>query len=420
MTQKRFWIALLCLSLLFCIPDSVNAAESDEQKFAAAALHERGILFGDSNGKMNLQSNLTRAHLAAILTRLSGGPDNTQPELLSYADQCRFSDVPDWAKSYIGYCYAHGLMFGYNTDTFGSSNNVTPAAACTVVLRYLDLPDSASKYEAACQTALRLGLATTEILSKPCLTRGDFAVILYHALQNTEGTAPETAGSVISYKGSSLSVGERSGLMIAGFDGHYTVSSSAPTIVSVEQVLNGNAWVAVANAPGTAVIIVSGANGQQASVTISVAGGSEDSQSPGNVSIDLANNQGIRDEMIVLINQVRRENGVPELEINQALMDAAQICSAQLNRSHNSQFECETAMACGYPHGFGSNLTVFTTPRDQTIAEKAVTNWVNSYGHFQTMIDARCETLGVGVTIHNGIAYCYMFAGDAESHNPYE
>ena len=101
-------------------------------------------------------------------------------------------------------------------------------------------------------------------------------------------------------------------------------------------------------------------------------------------------------------------------------MDAAQICSAQMFRKHDSRFECETAMACGYPHGFGSNLTVFTIPRDQTVAEKAVTNWVNSSGHFQAMIDPRCDTIGVGVTIQNGIAYCYMFAGNPNSHHPYE
>lgn len=228
------------------------------------------------------------------------------------------------------------------------------------------------------------------------------------------GVAP--AGiSISSYKGNTLAAGDRSGLIIGNAGEDYTVTSNAPTVLTVEQV--SGSWVAVAHTTGTAIVTVTGADGSQGRLTLTVTGSTQGEPA---ASEGLSENMEIREEMISHINQVRRENGVPELEINQALMDAAQICSAQLNRSHNSQFECETAVACGYPHGFGSNLTVFTTPRDQTIAEKAVTNWVNSSGHFQTMIDACCETLGVGVTIHNGIAYCYMFAGDAESHNPYE
>ena len=42
---------------------------------------------------------------------------------------------------------------------------------------------------------------------------------------------------VNSYKGSTLEVGERSGLMIAPGGTEYTVTSSAPDIVAMEQVL---------------------------------------------------------------------------------------------------------------------------------------------------------------------------------------
>lgn len=128
----------------------------------------------------------------------------------------------------------------------------------------------------------------------------------------------------------------------------------------------------------------------------------------------------VRQEMIRRINQVRRENGAKELIINDALMEAAQICSAQGFTSHNNQYECETALSCGYPYGFGSNLTVFTVKADMNIAQKAVTNWANSPGHFQTMTADRYDSIGVGVTVNGGIAYCYMFAGNPNGHNPYE
>jgi len=127
----------------------------------------------------------------------------------------------------------------------------------------------------------------------------------------------------------------------------------------------------------------------------------------------------IRQEMIRRINEVRRENGVSELTVNQSLMDAAQKCSAMLNTSHKNKEECLTVAACDYPHGFGSNLTVLVGTGMNRIAEKAVTNWVNSPGHFETMINADCDTLGVGVTIDNSRVFCYMIVGHPNAYNPY-
>ena len=136
--------------------------------------------------------------------------------------------------------------------------------------------------------------------------------------------------------------------------------------------------------------------------------------------VDLTTNEAIRQEMIRLINQVRRENGVEELEVNTSLMAAAQDCSAQGFTYHDTQYECETVLAYGYPHGVGSNLTVFTGVDTAEIAQHAVTNWVNSPGHFQTMIAEWYDCIGVGVTVVNGKAFCYMFVGNPNGHNPYE
>lgn len=127
----------------------------------------------------------------------------------------------------------------------------------------------------------------------------------------------------------------------------------------------------------------------------------------------------IREEMIRRINEVRKKHGVPELTVNQALMDAAQECSSYLYTHHNNRAECETVAASGYPYGFGSNLTVFTVTDPERISVKAVANWENSPGHLATMIDPNCNAVGVGVTIANGKAFCYMFAGHPTAHNPY-
>ena len=127
----------------------------------------------------------------------------------------------------------------------------------------------------------------------------------------------------------------------------------------------------------------------------------------------------IREEMIRCINEVRKKHGAPELAVDQSLMDAAQEYSAQMFTSHHNQVECKTVVASGYPYGFGSNLTVFSITDPERISEKAVANWENSPGHLATMIDPNCDTVGVGVTIDNGRAFCYLFVGNPAAHNPY-
>ena len=133
----------------------------------------------------------------------------------------------------------------------------------------------------------------------------------------------------------------------------------------------------------------------------------------------LLTNMEIRGKMIRRINEVRQKYGVAELTVNQALMDAAQECSSRGYTSHQNWEECEAVLDAGYPHGFGSNLTVLVGTGVSNIAEKAVANWEKSPGHLETMISADGETLGVGVTIDNGRTFCYMMVGNPSAYNPY-
>ena len=201
MKKKRFLPILLALSILAVLPGHANAAGHSEEEVAAAFLREQEIMVGDQNGEMNLSSGLTRAQLAVVLTRLSGNPEHVLAEEEFYISQCKFPDVPDWARLYVGYCYFNGLMVGYDTGAFGADDGVTPAAACTVILRYMDLPDVEWDYSTACQTALDQGLTTGEAIGKGEITRGDLAVMLYRALGDAgfeDGTFTESPGGAIS------------------------------------------------------------------------------------------------------------------------------------------------------------------------------------------------------------------------------
>ena len=205
------------------------------------------------------------------------------------------------------------------------------------------------------------------------------AAILAAALAVPATAAETPTVRVSSYKGSTLEVGERSGLIIGPSGTDYTITSSDPDTVAVEQVLTF--WVAVAKAEGSAEITAFNSAGERGSMTLTV--GPEAPVVPGNSAnednTDLTDNPEMRQELIRLINQTRKDNGVPELPVNEALMNAAQTCSNRRYTWHHAQEESKAAADAGYPYGFGDNLTVFTGTADA--AQRAIDNWINSEWH---------------------------------------
>ena len=149
---------------------------------------------------------------------------------------------------------------------------------------------------------------------------------------------PSDTIRVSSYKGSTLEVGERSGLIIGPSGAEYTVTSSDPDTVAVEQVLAF--WVAVAKAEGTAEITATDSAGKSGAMTLAV-GTASPAEISGGETIRQLPNAEVRQELIRLVNQTRKANGVSELPVNEALMNAAQACSDRRYTWHHSQEECQ-------------------------------------------------------------------------------
>ena len=138
-------------------------------------------------------------------------------------------------------------------------------------------------------------------------------------------------------------------------------------------------WVAVAKSEGTAEITVSNNSGECGAVTLTVGAAADPAPPVEDDNTGLTDNMEIRQEMIRLINQTRKVNGVSELSVNEALMNAAQVCSNRRYTWHHAPEEGQAAAEAGYPYGFGDNLTVFTGTVDA--AQCAVDNWINSAAH---------------------------------------
>ena len=216
-----------------------------------------------------------------------------------------------------------------------------------------------------------------------------------------------------SYKGNTLEVGERSCLIIGPVGPEYTAESSNPEAITLERVLTY--WVAVAKAEGTAEITVANKAGTTGSLTLTV----EAAEMPSNPSEALSANMDIRLEMVRLINEVRRENGLAELPMDESLMNAAQDVSGQGVTEHRP-YDHMALIRYGWPHGGLYNLTVFTAYGCPDIAKQAIDYWIESPGHYETILLEEASHVGTGVTFQNGRAYCYMVVGDPTSHNPYE
>ena len=216
-----------------------------------------------------------------------------------------------------------------------------------------------------------------------------------------------------SYKGNTLEAGERSCLIIGPAGPEYTAESSNPEAITLERVLTY--WVAVAKAEGTAEITVANKAGTTGSLTLTV----KAAETPSNPSEALSANMDIRLEMVRLINEVRRENGLAELPMDESLMNAAQDVSGQGVTVHRP-YDHMALIRYGWPHGGLYNLTVFTAYGCPDIAKQAIDYWIGSPGHYETMLLEEASHVGTGVTFQNGRVYCYMVVGDPTSHNPYE
>ena len=239
------------------------------------------------------------------------------------------------------------------------------------------------------------------------------AGILSAALLAGPALAADPEIRVGSYKGNTLEAGERSCLIIGPAGPEYTAESSNPEAITLERVLTY--WVAVAKAEGTAEITVANKAGTTGSLTLTV----EAAETPSNPSAALSANMDIRLEMVRLINEVRRENGLAELPMDESLMNAAQDVSGQGVTEHRP-YDHMALIRYGWPHGGLYNLTVFTAYGCPDIAKQAIDYWIESAGHYETMLLAEASHVGTGVTFQNGRVYCYMVVGDPTSHNPYE
>lgn len=90
-------------------------------------------LYGDDNGLIRPEANITRAEVAAIIFRLLNDETREQNE----TRRCAYPDVPldAWYRIEVATLTKMGILKGYPDGTFGGNNETTRAELATILAR---------------------------------------------------------------------------------------------------------------------------------------------------------------------------------------------------------------------------------------------------------------------------------------------
>ncbi len=190
-----FFFVLIMVS--FMVPSAFAASSKATE--AADALNALGLFSGagtDANGKpiYDLGRAPTRAESVTMLVRLLGKDEEAKAGTWTTP----FTDVPDWAKPYVGYSYSNGLTAGTSATTFSGDATVTATQYLTLVLRALGYKDSEGDFSwnKAWELSDKIGITAGEYATgSHQFLRADVALISNDALsmkiKNTDGTLLE-------------------------------------------------------------------------------------------------------------------------------------------------------------------------------------------------------------------------------------
>lgn len=402
---------------------------------AASWAQKNNILISTVSGSNKFLGDtpISRAEFCAMVYNYAGYKSIDRKT----ASTAPFSDVKGLSSELltaINWAYANGIVNGVDKTHFSPNSTLTRAQA--VVMLY--------RYEAKFASGGAETNPSTEIPTKP-----DGTTKTYTGADVTAEYKSKAVGALGSYFEVNVPVGQKvyfkvsdsSGKILGvnikdcnGFYNHTTdigfvgidVDSSS---VMVEGYKSGTMVVSLFKSDetnGTLSTVVIRVGGSTCSVAITTPsgtstnpGGNETGNQGGEFDYDSVNfdaNMDIRNEIIRLTNEVRKENGVSELSVDSAMMNAAQAAAEYYAMSgdgwngHNLNMEDQCEKWAGATRWSLTNLTGISSGIN--VASRAITNWKNSSGHFQSMIDSWNNVLGVGVAKDaNGYYWCVQAFG---------
>lgn len=192
--MKRLIAALLLFIMLLSALAPVLAAS--DHNYDGEILKELGVLRGNDDGDLMLNSNLMRQDMVVMISRLYKSEGDAEKHI----GKNTFYDLNAERKFYIPYitwATAQGLIEGMGKDeqareifgfgTTGNNYRVTVQQFQTVLLRALGYGEEAQNWTSVPATAKSLGIMDNlDLNSSSNLTRGQMASMVLNALKETK------------------------------------------------------------------------------------------------------------------------------------------------------------------------------------------------------------------------------------------
>lgn len=200
--MKRLLPLLLALTLALSLTAPALAVSAQEAQASAELLQNLNLFRGseadDGSVSFDLDRAPTRAEAVTMLVRLLGA----EAEATARTWSTPFTDLPDWAKPYVGYAYAKGLTNGVGGSLFGANDPATAAQYLTFLLRALGYRDGTDfSWSSPWTLTDRLGITNGEYSAQSTFLRGDVAVLSEQALLTAKKDSGQTLLEVLAAAG---------------------------------------------------------------------------------------------------------------------------------------------------------------------------------------------------------------------------
>lgn len=179
----------------------LSSSRETDYNALADALHTMGLFKGSDTpygSGYDLELTPTRIEGLVMFLRLIG---EEEAALAFTDDSVTFTDVPQWALSYVAYAYHKGYTKGQEVDadgqvTFGAENAMTPRDYMTFLLRALGYVENEQfKWKTAVADAQTLGVLTegeVTLLTEKPFHRAQVVYLSYYALSTQTATGEGT------------------------------------------------------------------------------------------------------------------------------------------------------------------------------------------------------------------------------------
>ena len=173
-------------------------AATPAQTTAGQTLQQLGVLKGDAQGNLMLDSQLKRQDIIVLLSRLVGAEE----EAAKFPIPTAFTDVTDaYYKPFIGWAQVEGLTNGIGENKFGFDQELTVKELSTMLLRALG-HGSAHAWDNAETLAVQLGLVATGTNFAAVASRAVMAEATVGALKAPIATdAKKSLGTKLGFAG---------------------------------------------------------------------------------------------------------------------------------------------------------------------------------------------------------------------------